>query len=776
MRTQSSARKIEAVLTRRWWLVVLAAVAASTSCQGAPPARVLSLCEQEFEKAWTSDHTAEVCLASYEASKDAAELELAARAEIGARDWDDAMALSTRLLATSKASAGYRLSSYVLLRDKRNEVRAVSALRNATNAVLLSRVLFDRTETFRSLVQRSHVYLALGEFFLAKKDAEEAISLLGPGDDKLDTSSAFIAKSDALRHSGDITQAEEVLAEGLKRNARQEPKFRILLRMSLCAEEDGRRGEARRILQNMPVDQLEGDLKNQYLMNLAYLISEDLPKEATRLLDRVAEEFEGESMDSLYLRGIIAARSGDLAQASEQFRLASQEEFPDADWHWELPLIRAELADLQGKAEEAEQYYRNAIAVVRGLRKSSVAHAPYLIARHRGPYEGLIALFAKQGRARELLQLLCELDVHDMLRDGAAGRSHLSIAYGDQTPPPDFTPLSMDVVDAVVAAWRGRELAVLIAPSARKLGDQAKAYRVNLRDGKISISEMGDSSTLLESIERNISNPEISRLIVPESDDGETLAVLGIGPLGRLPLGRLQDAGGTLTSQRRPLVRVMALREVTPAASGQEGTFVVASDGGGSLPQVADEATLATQLLARRSKREVTRIGAGTSILATSKRLLSARRGKVFYLAAHVTGEEHGSAIQLDNEMVTAERLRADGFAPGMALLVGCRSGASGDERGTGSLVATLLANGTSVAIATDVNVNDRAAPEIMKMLLSRSELLESPERALAAVQQELHALPQNSGRLEALPSFWGAFVVVVRPPYVPAATTASVP
>src|SRR5262249_6988536 len=142
----------------------------------------------------------------------------------------------------------------------------------------------------------------------------------------------------------------------------------------------------------------------------------------------------------------------------------------------------------------AEHYYRRATEMVAALRDAARERSAYVVSSHRGPYDGLIGLLARRGRWRDVLAVVLELDASDMLRATATDRAVLDRASIDAVSPVarTFTPSSA-AVDDVIAAWRSRDLVIVIAPGPRQVGIKDRAYRLRINDGRVTGEEVGDA-------------------------------------------------------------------------------------------------------------------------------------------------------------------------------------------------------------------------------------------------------------------------------------------
>lgn len=330
--------------------------------------------------------------------------------------------------------------------------------------------------------------------------------------------------------------------------------------------------------------------------------------------------------------------------------------------------------------------------------------------------------------------------------------------------------MTLPIVDEVLSAWRSRDLVIVIVPAARQLAPgRERAYRLRIDHGALTGEALGDAKTARAWATALFAEPDhqqaargLGELLVPPGTSDETLHVLGVGPLGKVPLPALRDADGSPSLFRRPLARVLALQSSTPAARGSSPPVVLA-DPQGNLPGAAREGTIAAQALGLRPDS-----GAGAA--ATRDRLFAARDAEVLHVAAHVASRGPGRALLLaDGEINSADLLR-DRIAPRLAILASCGSAAATDEEGWGSLAAAFLESGTAAVLATDRSINDDATISIIRDFYAQPDWRAEPARALARVQLALARRAPTPGVTATDLRTWAAFSILARPPSIPLA------
>jgi len=507
-------------------------------------------------------------------------------------------------------------------------------------------------------------------------------------------------------------------------------------------------------------------------INQAWLLRWSDPPGALARLDDLAKSGP-EGVETLLLRGYLAADRGAIEQSDHYLARAAALEPPDADWPWEIARAQAELADLRGGLLDdrlAELHYRRATAMVATLRASARSRSAYLVASHRGPYDGLIALLARQGRWLDVLAVVLDLDASDMLRATADERTARDRASEVEIPPPRARMTSSSDLEDVVAAWQPRDLVIVIAPSRRAIGPgRERAYRLQIHGGQVTGEDVGDASAAQAWADALFADPgdraaaqALGRMIVPAGPASGMLHVLAIGSLGKVPLAALRDDDGALVIARRPLVKILALRATRPEATGA-GPAIVLADPRGDLPGARMEGAVVARALGVSAQLS----GAASPVAATRSQLWATGDAALLHIAAHVGARGRWRALHLADGEVDPAEIVQRGLAPRLAVLAGCGSAAAMDEEGWGSIAAALLESGTAVVVATDRSVGDDAALAVMRGFYAQPDWRADPARALARVQQALDTQTTSSDDVTRLRA-WAAFSVFGRPPVAP--------
>lgn len=728
-------------------------------------------CEQEPQFG-DLRHRSEACLASYERTGNEHDLTLAANALLELGELAKAAQLADKLLASSQPGDAYAILSHIALKQN----HANDALRYAVLASAVHSVSGDGHDLASDALLRARAARQLSDLTAALEAADEALAIARQLRDSHAEVAGYLARADALREIGDVEGALDTLAAAGERATEPCDQARASLRRALCLADAGKRELSMAVLSHaMKINAQCGDRSidesaalNQ-AQNQAWLLRERDPRAASVKLDGLAPA-ASERPEVLLLRSYLAADRGDLAAADHYLERAEQLAPDDADWMWRVDRARAELSELRGGALDdmlAEYYYRRAIETVAGLRATVRTRSAYFVSSHRGPYDGLIALLARQGRWRDALAVILDLDASDMLWSSANERDALDRGSPDSSEVRSSTIMSpRPRVDDVLSAWRSRDLVIVIAPSRRQIGPgRERAYRLRISQGQVTGEDAGDSMLAQRLADELYRDPgdraaasSLGSVVIPAGPEASTLHVLAIGALSRTPLAALRDAAGSLIIARRPVARVLALAATRPESRGAGRAVIIAAPRGALPGAAAEGATVAkavgpSALLA----------GSSTGLAATRALLWTAIDAELLHVASHVVTLGRLRVLPLaDGEVGPVDFMR-HGLAPRIAVLSGAGSAAAMDEEGWGSFAAALLESGTPVVIATDRNVEDSAALSVMREFYAQPDWRTDPERALARVQVALNT-PAYS---ELGSQTWAAFEVLRRPPVI---------
>lgn len=766
---------------RRWLLVLATAITVSAAALVVwlITRSSMARCEREVRYG-DRKRGIELCQASFDRTGDERALMWAAKGYMYLGDIANADKLARRLLAGTLSGEAHGILSYVALRQG----LPVEAKTHATAALAVHAAAGDERGRTNDMFLLSLAELAEGDFKSALAAADEALRLARQLHDVQIEISMSFARADVLRRMGDIRGAIDMLTSAVDRATTPCNLAWAHLKRALCRLEGGQDDLA-------PIDFASAardnrscgnkDISTSIMQNQAWLLRSADPAGALAKLDELARS-QGEQVDTALLRAYIAADRGDYAQAQHYLDQAEALVPRGADWPWMVERAGAELAELRaGPSSDllAENYYRRAISMIAALRSNARERSAYFVSSHRSPYDGLIALLARQGRWRDVLAVVLDLDASDMLRataDEASTYGHVPLKAAEPETASRPTPASS--LDDILAAWKSRDLVIVIARSPRRIGRLAgsemkpgneRVYRLRITEGEVTGEDVGDAATVRAWAESLSADPgdsaagrALGRVFVPRGSADSTLDVLAVGPLGKVPLAALRDDDGSLLVAQRPLARVLALRATTPQARGA-GPPVIIADPTGDLPDAAKEGTVVAAVLGPGAQL----LGSGRSLPATRASLLAAHDATLWHIAGHVGALGRWRALYLaDGEMTPSDIVQLH-LAPQVAVLANCGSAAATDEEGWGSIAAALLESGTATVIATDRSIADTASLAMIRELYAQSDWRTEPARALAKVQQALDSRGTGSADEVTKPRLWAAFSVLRRPPFV---------
>lgn len=733
----------------------------------------VSDCEREARHG-DHAHAVRLCLESYHRSGNELSLLAAAQSQMYLGELDRADELARQLLDHHRGGAiegdAHGIRSYVAMRR--------GLLEDARQYALVARAEHRKVNDVRGLARDaivlSETAWKAGDFAAATGAAHEAVtlSLALPREESHLKVSAHLAQADALLSMGDESSAATAVTNAIDLSDEPCDQAWTRLRRAMQLMRPGRREFALKMLDQAEAANLRcrsRDVSLQILMNQAWLLQAREPALALTKLDEI-EKADGEWAEASLLRGYLAADRGALADASRYFARAAALDPSDADWPWQIALSQAELSELRGGLLDdalAELHYRTAAARVASLRGNARDRAAYFVSSHRGPYDGLVALLARDRRWEAALAVILELDASDMLR---ATADEITAHGGPAPEPRPETATAPFSPDEVLSAWRSGELVIVIAPAPRRLGaGRERAYRIRITDGRLSGEDIGDADAARRSADELSTDPgdqaaarALGRMIVPPDASRRPLHVLAIGALGKVPLAALRDEDGSLIIRRRPLVRVLGLGARGPDVRGTRPSVVIA-DPRGNLPMAAEEGAVVAAAVGSTARV----VGSGRPAPATRDALWAAHDATLLHVAAHIRETGHGRALQLADGEITPAEIVQRGLAPGVAVLAGCGSAAATDEEGWGSVAAALLESGTRIVIATDRIVGDEASLTVMREFYQQPDWSTDPPLALARVQQALDARSAGSSDEATRARTWAAFVVLGRPPSI---------
>lgn len=576
---------------------------------------------------------------------------------------------------------------------------------------------------------------------------------------------AAVARASALRRLGLTDEAEAVLGAVVAGTAdarREDPRFcggvwalfylgvaqseaRVDQAMACTTLDEARD----RVQPDAPCASQAG-LRVAIELNRANCRVDADPDAAATILDDLPARKQ-QSFEAGLLRARIAIAREDADAATRHLDALTNLEFPDVSFEVEAEVVRGQADELAGRDDAAEAHYHRAIERAADLaaHTGADANATALRAPHRDAADRLFALFARQGRAAAAFAALLE-------------RTALVPAYAARPPLP--APL---LALAATAAWRGRPLAVVVAPPPS--GDRSQAvHRLTLVDGDLRVEEVGTARDVAAWVVALRAHPDdpatraaaraLGRVIVPPDAGVGTLDVLLIGTVGEVPLAALRGDDDHLVIEHRPLARVFTVWPQPPPPPPTGPALVLSDPTGDGRGMVQERLLVAARL--PHGTRQAGDVWTGRP--ATLEELAAARGAAVIHVAAHFDPTASSRTLRLVDadgqpRAITGTDIIGLHLDAGLVFLSGCASGASRDPEGYASVAAAFLASGARAVIATDRSIEDLTSSAIAERFYAQPDWATDPPAALARVQVELAATAPATP--------WYAFQVFRGPP-----------
>jgi tetratricopeptide (TPR) repeat protein len=558
-----------------------------------------------------------------------------------------------------------------------------------------------------------------------------------------------LGHADLLRHQGQLVAAEQALARaGGIASAPIDRAWLALKHGTLYVDlqlDALARVELQRVLALVPLGVVSGDVVLAARLNLAWIERRagDLAL-AQRHVDAAAA-IRADDFDVHVNRALILADRGDLDAAARELAAAERTASSVSSSSWiayNTGVVAGRRGDLDGEAAA----FQRSIDGVRALSSHAGQFAPDVAASHRRPYLRLIGAHARRGDWKAALGLVMELDSLALLATERAAASRPA------DPPARRAPASspaLPSVDAVVEAWRGRQLVIAVS-------DEETLWRIEVRDGRATGSARGPAAELearARSLEADPTDAAAAAALgaaiappgVAGTRDGEVLDVLLIGAIARAPLAALTRDGRPIVD-RTPIARVLGVLPRRARRAGTGGS-VVLGDPTDDLPSARAEASAVAAKLV---------VPAQLGIAATSSALAAARGARLLHIAAHAQVDARGARLVLADRALTRDDLVAGDGAPAIVVLASCGGAVARDDAGWGSLAAAFIAAGSDAVIAASWSVDDAATRRFIEALYAQP-VSEHPARALAAAQA--HARSAIPARI------WAAFTIIAAPP-----------
>jgi tetratricopeptide (TPR) repeat protein len=428
------------------------------------------------------------------------------------------------------------------------------------------------------------------------------------------------------------------------------------------------------------------------------------------------------------VRGYIASRRGDLAAAEGLFAQAALDK-DDLDYRWWFATELARAYLHAGKPADAERSYLEATRAVEALRATANEPElrPWVLARYRKPYIGLLGLMADQGRGLDALVAAESLHARTWLdvvlgRDRLVAGAQQSLLDARLRQRPEAWPALSG--PEILARLDGREAIVLISVG-------ATLRRVHVTGGVVTIVALStDDRAAIEQFHRTPGDPAaamraaLALLPAGVGDRATPLYVVAGGELADLPFAALR-VGGRFLVEARPIVRLPGLSTLGCRAGTWTDARIFLGDSLGDLP---------------KARAEVQRLAGMDALVgkaADRSAFAQGARAALLHAAVHGRLTSSGGALDLADGPMTAAAVADQQIGPRVVMLTGCATSAGADAEAWSGFPSAFLAAGSRYVIATLRSVGDADAAEVVRAYHAQPEEL-GPVARLAAAQRTL--------------------------------------
>ena len=237
-------------------------------------------------------------------------------------------------------------------------------------------------------------------------------------------------------------------------------------------------------------------------------------EEARRYSDDAIKiaQADNNRLDELYpllVQGLIAARSGDGAEAERIFREVERDQHGNASLKWRAEQALARLYEDEKRLNDADQEYRAALATLEQARSSLQRNDSRLPFSNNayGIYDDYIHFLVAQGKSDEALRWAD----HNRARTLLEGLGLLSkgSSNGSHAAPPALNPreISRQAKGVLLFYWLGEKQSYLWAITPRKDQSVPTASRRGYRFAGAALSPGAQRSARRSRIQRRWSRP-----------------------------------------------------------------------------------------------------------------------------------------------------------------------------------------------------------------------------------------------------------------------------
>ncbi len=585
---------------------------------------------------------------------------------------------------------------------------------------------------------------------------------------------ALLGLADILTEIGDHSSAEQMLdnAEHILGDRYPADRAYVKLSQGILRSEQGLYSLANQSLTQALADAAAAGRNSLTEWSLLWLCQNDRQdgrlEEAAAHCASAAKLVKPDSQASwrtgVFYQQAMLARA--LHHPDEARRVLAEAENAGAvpEWEWRIALLHAGLAEDAGDAAAAERNYEAAIDVIERLRRALKFDElkPWLLEQKREPYELLLDLQARQGRAEDAFYTTARLEARTLLDDVIAGegsRVGEPASAGDQawlrgSTLQRFLPRLHDSPGNLPRRYRDVAAALAHADVLIYGFGRAHSWLFSIHEGRLTLRAL---SATPEQIARAVENlnaqpddlanaQSLGSLLLPDwalPRAGRVLHIVPSGALRAVSFAALRRGHRFLVEDYdvsyAPNAAMLAAPFAEPSASDPA---LVLADPRGDLPAASEEAVRVAAALHVRAR---------TGGEATIERLKSEKQPSVLHLATHVELRPQGAVLSLADGDVGAAELLDWSVHGTLVVLAACGSSASRDREGAGALSAIFLANGSRAVLGTLHSIDDTRTADLMDRFYA-AEGARAPVHALATVQREL---AKGSP-----PSHWAPFLI----------------
>lgn len=739
---------------RKLWTVVglsFSVTVVLAACRADPLVDCQRLLEDE-EFAMAAEQCAEV----FESTHDPEAGEAAARAQVKLGRLEEALSWVERLRGDSAGGSLWSLEGRIHWRRGDYE-RAVEAYQIGHAKHLAAGSDGEAARASYALFYIAWQRTRLGEAFrFAARAVEEATRAEEPNL----TAKALSGLSTAFYEVGDLASAETALtaAEQITSPEEQMMRARYLVTHGLIRLHESRSELAQQAFERaLELSAGRGDRRFYRSVHLnlvkAHLAAGTVDDAEYHLTEawRNAEPDGSKRTALLYYQAWFEYARQGFKEAEAALESGLSED-PVEDWAWDLEYRLGQTQESLGDLGAAEAAYKRAIEIVEQLRQEVgfEEFKSWVLDERRAPFEALVSLRAREGRATEALEVVETAKARTLLEAFVRAATTAS-AERDEPVAASAAVERLDALEALRPALSESPVVrphpieqVLKASSGHHIlvyfqaGDWFWLFRVE-GDG-VETHLLGDLSQVSDLVNRFRAQPDnlavaemLGSLLLPPNvlpKPGSRIEIVTDGMLGGVSFAGLRRQGRFLVEDYAlsyiPSVASLLAFSEQPVKS--LGDPMVLGDPLGDLPGAAKETADVATLLD---------VPAAIGEEATLDALLRARQARVLHLATHAGIGPRGPWLALADGKISADRIVQERVAPRLVVLASCASATRRSKGMWGSLGGAFVAAGSKSVLATLWSIEDLIAGEFVSRFYAEGGVAD-PIAALAHTQRAL--------------------------------------